>query len=156
MKNKPFLKVGEVTFSLEELYCLVFDPDCEPENVTNEMLETMGIAAGPVLCLETRSGTMQATCQFSSDEYPCVELQLQPHAEGEDPILMARAEQQRDGEETPNIYLYGRGDSYIAKMPVDTRTMEELGDGIIQADLLVSGDTDCVVKVNLENQYVTL
>lgn len=156
MKNKPFLKIGETTVSLEKLYCLVFDPDCKPEDVTDEMLETSGITAQTVkLCQTVRDGTIEATCECSSDEYPCVELQLQPQGLTDDPIVLVRAEQQSKDGETPNVYLYGRGDSYIAKMPVDPRPDNDLEE-IVQTDLLVSGDPDCVVKVKLENQYVSL
>jgi len=155
MKNKPYLIIGEKTYTMEQLYCLLFDPDCKPEKVDDEMLQTSGFDKGPILCQNMRSGVLQASPQYSSDEFPCLEFHLQTHADGVNPICLARVEQEQASDGAPNVYLYGRAESYIAVMPVDTRPEAELGDRIIQANLLVSGDSDCVVKVDCENQYVS-
>lgn len=157
MQNKPYLIAGDKTFTLEELYCLLFSPDTKPEEVTVKMLENVGLDRRLMLCQNVDAGTIQATAQNTCDEYPCVELQLQPKAEKADSILLARAEQEAQGDFPPDVYLYGRGEGYIAKMPVDPRPGKELeAEELIQTDLLVSGDPDNVVRVEFENQYVSL
>lgn len=160
MNNKPYLIIGEKKFTMEELYCLLLSPGTKPEEVDDEMLNTLGIDRSMMLCQDVDSGTIQATIQCSSDEYPCVELQLKPKEPGDDTILVARVEEKaNDEDEPPKAYLYGRGESYIAIMPVDTRSdaeidaaLEEEG-AMLRQDLMVSGDQDQEVHVTFENRF---
>lgn len=121
MDYKPYLQVGEKKFSLEELYCLIIDRTVIPEGVTAEMLEAVGLGMGPTLCIDTEIGTIQAICHCAS-----IGTQLQPHQNRAKPLRLTEAEYMHGGDFPLETFLYGRGDSYAARMPVDIRPGDQI------------------------------
>lgn len=109
------------------------------------------------LCVDVDAGILVATPENSSNEYPCIELSLRPRKQDEPEILLARAEQATQTAAykptMPEVYLYGRGDSYIAAMPVDIRPDEIVEANGIENRILVSGDPGETVHVAFENRY---
>lgn len=152
MEYKPYLQVGEKKLSLEDLYCLLIDRTVMPEEVTAEMLEDAGLGMGPTLCIDTEIGAIQAFCHCAS-----VGTQLQPYQDGARPIRLTEAECMHGSDSPLETFLFGRGDSYAARMSVDIRPDDQIGIGeLLQSDITVRGDPTCVSKVNFENKYTSM
>lgn len=153
--NMPYILVGHHRVDVHDILTKILGLDRE---LTSEELDEV-IKNTPVqLCLDTTVGTLIATPENACDEYPCIELMLNTPVSGDPPVLLARADHDETGSlapiTSPNVFLYGRGDSYIAYMPVDTRS-----DAAVEKDphgpvIVASGDPDQKVVVQKENQYV--
>ena len=125
-----------------------------------EVAEKFGIPgklARPSLCQEVPAGMLRVTAD-NNVPFCGVDVQLVLPAEAQSlPIKLCRAEQPNpDGEaEVPTVFLYGRGDSYVALMQVDTRPDEQEEEAPKNARITISGDPGDEVHVFAENQYVT-
>jgi len=124
-----------------------------------EIAEKFGIQGKPVcptLCQEVPAGIVRAVAD-NSEPFCGIDLELDlANVAGTVPILLARAEQPNpDGEvETPTVYLYGRGDEYVAFMQVDTRPDERVEEEPEDTRITISGNPGEEVKVFAENPYV--
>lgn len=110
------------------------------------------------LCQKVPAGTLVATTEhIDTSRYPglAVELHL-PDDAGTLPILISQTEQparHEDGDQV-RTYLYGRGDSYIGFMNIDTRPDDIELEDPRQPVIVASGDRDATVIVRPENNWV--
>lgn len=159
MNTMPYLKVGDKTITLADLFCAFFGGENDmPLSVTRDQLNDAGLL-NVKLCVDTRMGTVMADSSLSTKEYPCLELTLQPLSPDEEPILMARAEVNQTSSKpvAPEVFLYPRSESYIARMPVDTRPADILEDvQDLKPEVYISGDPGVTVRVIQENGYTAI
>lgn len=137
-----YLEINDVRLSIEEI--------AEKFGITDKVVR-------PALCQEVPAGTLRAIAD-DNEPFRGIDLELALPKEADTlSILLARAEQpDPDGEaEKPTVYLYGRGDEYVAFMPVDTRPDSEMEEEPEDTRITVSGDPGDEVQVFAENQYLS-
>lgn len=165
MKNKPYLMVGERKVTLEELCCLLFSPDSKPEEIDEEILCNMGLEEGLMLCQDVDCGTIQASIKESTDKFPCMDLQLQPKDQNEEPILIASVTKGEGPAQEGNplkAHLFGRVDEHpMAEMPVDIRPSAEIREitengGSISQPLAICSQHNMDVGVTFESNHYTI
>lgn len=138
---KQYIRINGKEFSLEEI------------------AEKLGIAEplySATLCQEVCSGTLCAQLSLAVESYPGVELSFEfPKSASSEPLPIARLEQDDPNLDIePQCFLYGRGDSYIAYMDVNTQTDVEFKAFPRDDTLVVSGDKNRTLLVFRENNYI--
>lgn len=124
-----------------------------------ELAEKLGITeplCSVSLCQQVCSGTLCASMPLAMEPYPGVELSFElPDGAGSAPIPVARLEQDDPHSDVePQCFLYGRGDSYIAYMDVNTQTDAELKVSPRDDILVIGGDKGRLLRLFRENSLI--
>lgn len=138
---KRYIRINDKEFSLEEI--------AEKLGVTEPLCSV-------TLCQEICSGTLCASMPLALEPYPGVELSFElPESAGTAPISVARLEQDDPNLDVePQCFLYGRGDSYIAYMDVNTQTDAELKAAPLDDTLVIGGDKSRKLRLFRENNFI--
>lgn len=138
---RQYIRINDKKFSMEEI--------AEKLGITEPLYSV-------TLCQEVCSGTLCAQLPLAVEAYPGVELTFEfPEGASSESLSIARLEQDDPNLDVePQCFLYGRGDSYIAYMDVNTQTDAEFKAAPRDDTLVIGGDKNRALRVFRENNYI--